>query len=200
MLVNTRRGALRHWLIGCGIFILLLIAIMVGSGYFLYKKIAPKTFDTASKVDPPKDASQDLLLPLESGGYTRKSVGKMDPTATDPVAASFIRAEYENPAGDGATVMVVSTEAQQQGARQRMGKKEDPMANLSQTPSNMGFAMKIPFGPKSEMAVWAKTNWTYMIQTTSTSAMSFAEKFMPGEADAETSAPKSSEETPAAKE
>jgi hypothetical protein len=178
---NKQRGALRHWLIGCGIFVVLIVALICGGVYMVYRKVGPKTFSVASKVDPGIDATRDEVLPPKVGSFTRTENEAQDFGGSDVNTSFALAAVYEETgSGNTATVMAVKT-----ADSNKIGGQNNPFAQFNtqakqNQPSDMGFTMKIPWGPvKAEFALWAKKNWTYTVTTTSTSALKFAEMFEP---------------------
>lgn len=176
MMNDPRRGAVRHWLLGCGIIGALAVAAVLGAGYFLFQKVGATTFSTASKGDPSAGASRDVLLPPKEGSYNRTDMGSVWARSTTQSTSGSQSAVYEDAAaGKLATVVAISTTE----AHKMRGQNAQFGSNSQGT--DMGFGMKMPFGPeKMEMAFWAKKNWSYMVQTTDTSAVKFAQDFQPG--------------------
>lgn len=190
---KLRRGAARHWVVGCLVVLTVIIAFIGIGGYFVWKKVSPhlkiETFDVTAKVDPPATAPVDLLLPPTAGTYKRTVVTTETaqirsspipqlPGMADQVTSGLVMGLYGDNEGHGAMVIAVSTEE----ARKQREARRGPFGTMqgSKQEPNRGFHMRMDFGPQPiDMAVWAKQNWTYMVQTTSTAAMDFAKAFEP---------------------
>jgi hypothetical protein len=191
--LNLRnRGAARHWVFGCLAVVAVLIAVIGIGGYFAYKKVREKvnfgTFDVTSKIDPPATAEVDSILPATAGAFKRTLVTTETahmrstdfpsiPGTTDQVTSGMVMATYADPQGLGALVIAVSTEEAKKSDAQRKGPFSSMHGNAQ---PNQGFHMRVDMGPQPfDFAVWAKQNWTYMVQTTNTAALEFAKGFDP---------------------
>ncbi len=187
-LINvSTRGAVRHWVIGCLGVIAVLVLVFAGGGYYMFKKVSPTTFDVTAKADPPADASTDMLLPEKVGTFERGSIGQPDPTAGDFVSTGTKAYYYDASGQQSASVIALPTEDMQQAqAGRRPGAWN---GETNSRPGNTGMSVKIPFGQmKMELALWSKQNWSYIVQTTNSTALDFAREFNPvGSAEETTS-------------
>lgn len=180
----SSRGAVRHWVVGCLVLVVLTVLLFVGGGYYLFKQVDPGTFDVTAKADPSLDAPMDNLFPRMVGPYER-----VEMTSPDPARGDFLttgtKAIYKQAGGNTVSVVAVPTEEFQEAqATQGRGTGR---AQMSPGRSDLGISVKIPFGPtKGEMAMWSKENWSYVVQTSNSSALAFAEQFNPVTDDSET--------------
>lgn len=178
------RGAARHWVIGCLAAVVLIVILLGGGGYYLFKQVDPGTFDVTAKADPSLDAPVDNLFPERVGSYERVEL-----TAPDPARGDFLttgtKAIYQQQGGNRVSVVAIPTEEFQEA--QATPRRGAGRAQMSPGRSDVGISVKIPFGPtKGEMAMWSKDNWSYVVQTSNSSALEFAEQFTPSADDSVT--------------
>jgi hypothetical protein len=139
--------------------------------------------NVAAKVDPPIDTPPAELMPEKAGDFTRTSL--MDtlegvPDWKDVQTSSAHVAVYEDPNGNKMTVIAVSTqEAQQQ---RQTGTGILTMGRGKANAPDVGVSIRDTFSGPGERVIttWAKPNWTFMVQTSSSLTQKFLEDFYPG--------------------
>lgn len=184
-----QRGAARHWVMGCGIALLLFVIVIGVAGYWGYTKVRENvdfgTFDAKSKVDPPALALPDVVLPPQVGGYTRQeltdgALGTLRSSSNNVETTGMLSAVYKMDADTVMVTAIPTSEAEAQKGQGPMKAFEGQKAEEGQ-----GIHFRMAFGPEPvDMAMWANPNWTYIVQTTATQALPFAKEFQPGEAGA----------------
>jgi len=192
----STRGALRHWVIGCLLLVIVIVGLFVGAGYWAFKKVAPGPFSVATKADPPVGAMPDALFPEKVGDYTLNNLTTPSPAQGD-MASTGTKAIYVDATGTKNVNIIAIPTNEMSNAQVSAGRSrtQTTTGNTTETvevqmpnfgtqmksgPSDTGFSMKMPWGPmKMEMAFWSKPNWSYFVQTTNSVALDFAQKFEP---------------------
>lgn len=191
---SRRRGAARHWVIGCLVVIGLIVLVIAGGGYYAYKKVRENLdigpFDVVAKVDPPVDATSDQVLPLKAGDFTRTAVTSntaeiMLMSSTVPtnqrvtVTSGTVAAIYTDPANLNALVLAMNSEEARKNGQNTTNPFSKSTVQTTSTP-NKGFHVQSKFKTAEVgIAGWTKPNWTYVVMTTNTAALDFANKFQP---------------------
>lgn len=191
---SKQRGATRHWVIGC-LSVVVLIVVIIGVGmWFAYREVRKKMdfgmYNVATKVDPPAEASTDLLLPTKAGTFERIKVTSntaevADLARTVPgnpqthVTSGTMAALYQDPDKKSALVITMTSDAARESGQQA----NSPLAQFGKKSGNSdgGFHVQSKFqGAEFGMAGCTKGRWTYLVLTTDTQALEFANKFEPG--------------------
>lgn len=170
---GKRRGTARHWLIGCGAALLVVILMLTVAGYYgmrwVKKNVSLTMFDAQTKADPPVTAAPDEVLPPAAAGYTRSALEMTTPG----LQAVYTRGE------ETVTVMAVPTDRAQEGQVQD-GRLKEMLQGQNKPEVGKGMHIRINMGPSPvDIAIWSNRNWTYLVQTTATQALPFAQEFEP---------------------
>jgi hypothetical protein len=167
-------------LVGCGSCLTIAILVLGGGGYWAYNAIFKhmkfETFDTRGKRDMPPTATAGQLLPPRVGAFARKSVGRSSSTTGPAGGAGGWQGTYVA-GGKQVTLLVAPT-----ASVRASGDADSPFAlarRQSQNP-NLGVHMRMKFqSTPTDMAMWQKPNWSFVVQSRDDLAMPFAKDYQP---------------------
>jgi hypothetical protein len=168
------------WLLaGCGGCLLVAMVGMSLGGFAMWqfwqkigKNMKMEQLNMSSKPDMPLTAAAGELLPPRVGSFVRTRVGRPTYQTAGAAAPSGWEGSYIS-AGKRVELIVTPTAA----ARARRA----PFGMQSPPPNqNTGFHMSLKTKPTPmDMVVWAKPNWTFMVQSRDMAAIPFAMAYQP---------------------
>lgn len=186
----STRGAARHWVIGCLALIVLVVIGLVAGGVYVWKSFVDMNqFDVSAKVDPPVNASPELIFPPMVAGLERREItsdtlrlqsvqpGQEVGGTSAATSSGTLMAIYANDEAYTTSVVVIAGPTSEMDKQERGGGVMDQM--MRQQQMNQGVQMRIKADTPMDFALWSKPNWSYVIFTTSSQALEFAKDLKP---------------------